>query len=184
MNAAVTEPFTPEVFSVVVLYEDRPTRDRAVGVCRHMAAQVGDEIEFNFSWWKFDFLQDADLAQQAAEAAMNADMLVVSANPGRGLALSFTEWVEVWLPRRGDRESILVVLIGSEQDTVADAATEYLRGIANRARMDYLAKPLLALSAGTNKPAASVSNRAQAKAPVLGDLLRRPHPPSHWGINE
>src|SRR5438874_13214216 len=110
MNASGTEHLTSEVFSVVVLYEDRETRDRVLNVSRHMALQVGDEIQLRFSWWRFDFLEDPKLAQQAANAASRADMLLVSAHPGRGLPLAFTEWIETWLPRRSDQESVLVAL--------------------------------------------------------------------------
>src|SRR5438876_4394498 len=113
MSTTSKEHLMPEVFSVVVLYEDRQTRDRVLEVSRHMAIQVGDEIQLRFSWWRFDFLQDAGLAQQAADAATAADMLLVSAHPGRGLPMAFTQWVESWLPRRSYRDSLLVALIGS-----------------------------------------------------------------------
>src|SRR5207253_10842362 len=94
MNTTSKDDLVPEVFSVVVLYEDRATRDRVLEVSRHMATQVGDEIQLKFSWWRFDFLQDPELAQQAANAASVADMLLVSAHPGRGLPMEFTQWIE------------------------------------------------------------------------------------------
>src|SRR5437899_3117434 len=106
MDATNKEQLMPELFSVVVLYEDRATRDRALSVCHHMEAQVGDEIDFRFSWWRFDFLGASDLGEEAAKAALAADMLVVSAHPGRGLPMAFTQWVETWLPRRSYRESV------------------------------------------------------------------------------
>ncbi len=184
MNATSTEHLMPEVFSVVVLYEDRETRDRVLDVSRHMEAQVGGEIQLRFSWWRFDFLADAELAQDAANAAATADMLLVSAHPGRGLPLTFTQWVEAWLPKRGSQESILVALIGSEHDSQDDAATQYLRVVATRARMDYLAKPLSPSSTTTRLSSTALSQRTEPKSPVLEDFLRQPPPPSHWGINE
>ena len=182
MDATNKEILAPEIFSVVVLYEDRETRDRVLNVSAHMEAQVGDEIALKFSWWRFDFLQDARLAEQATDAARVADMLVVSAHPGRALPEAFTQWIESWLPQRGYRESVLVALIGAEEDSMRDAASEYLREVATRARMDYLAKPLLAPSAAPDPLPGPPPKRSETKAPFLQE--RQVRPPSHWGINE
>jgi hypothetical protein len=177
-------PLMPEVFSVVVLYEDRETRDRVLDVSRHMEAQMGDEIELKFLWWRFDFLENPRLAEQAAQAAILADMLLVSASPGRGLPVTFTQWVETWLPRRGYRESVLVALIDPEHDSANDTASEYLRGIALRARMDFLAKPLLFASTTAEELQDSLLQGSETRTPVLPAILRQTRPPSHWGINE
>ena len=184
MNATNKEHLMPEIFSVVVVYEDRETRDRVLAVSSHMEAQVGDEVQLKFSWWRFDFLGEPKLAEQAANAASQADMLLVSAHPGRGLPLTFTQWVETWLPKRGYRESVLVALIGSERDSADDAATRYLRTIATRARMDYLARPLLLSPAVSDDSRNTPTQRTETSMPVLEDMLKRPRPPSHWGINE
>jgi len=184
MNTTNKDDLVPEVFSVVVLYEDRETRDRVLEVSRHMAIQVGDEIQLKFSWWRFDFLQDPELAQQAANAASVADMLLVSAHPGRSLPLEFTQWIERWLPGRGYRESVLVALIGSGHDATDDAATEYLRGIATRARMDYLAQSGLSSPVTPQSREQTVPKRTESRTPVSDSNLRQIAPSSHWGINE
>ena len=179
MNGIGTERLMPETFSAVVLYEDRETRDRALSVCRHMAKQLGGEIELSFSWWKFGFLSDPKLGEQAANMALLADMLFVSARSGLGLPSTFTDWIESWLPKWGSKESVLVALIGWEHDTTENDASKYLRSLATRARMDYLAEPLLASA----KPASELQNNLaeqlhpQAFTPPI-------RPPSHWGINE
>jgi hypothetical protein len=183
MNATETEPLLLENFSVAVVYEDREMRDRALAVCRHMEAQAGGEIEFSYSWWKFEFLQDSELSGEAANAATMADMLVVSAQAGRGLPSAFTEWVETWLPRRGQQESVLVALIDPQNDPMSDAAIEYLRGVANRGRMDYLAKPLVSPSAPSNQRTDTALS-VQTRTPPPVDHLKPVRPPSHWGINE
>jgi len=183
MSATETEHLMPERFAVAVFYEDRETRDRALAVCRHMEAQVGGEIDFSFSWWKFEFLQDSELSGQAANAATMADMLVVSAQAGRGLPAAFTEWIESWLPRRGQQEGVLAALIDAENDPMADAAIEYLRGVANRGRMDYLAKPLVPGSTPTSQRT-NTALSVQTKTSHPGNVAKQIHPPSHWGINE
>ncbi len=185
MNASGNQELVTEIFSVVVLYEDRETRDHVLNVSRHMALTIGEEIQLKFSWWRFDFLQDADLAEQAANAASHADMLLVSAHPGRGLPLAFTQWVETWLPRRFNQESLLVALIGSEKDSGEDAATEYLRGIAARAGMDYLSKAASSNSEAIKDSERGFGKRRETKTPpLLENIVKQSPPPSHWGINE
>jgi hypothetical protein len=189
MNSAGDKSLMPDPFSVLVLYEDRQTRDRVLASSRHLELQLGKEedVELQFTWWKFSFLREPDLAEQAASSAMLADMLIISARAGRGLPLEFTTWVESWLPRRERRESVLVALIGSDHDSMEAvvAASEYLRGIAARAGMDYLARPLLRPAAAAPAASAdSLQDRAETNTPVLEEVFKRVHPPSHWGINE
>jgi len=183
MDATNKDRVKPEVVSVVILYEDRKTRDRALDVCRHMQGQVGGEIEWKFSWWRFDFLQDSKLAEQAAEASSVGDLLVISAHPGGGLPDAFTRWVETWLPNKTHRESLLVALIGSEQDPQEDLACDYLRTIATRGKMDYLGSSLLMarIPAGNAiQPLRSQSVERKKSGPDPSRIM----PPSHWGINE
>ena len=181
MNASTIENLVSEVFSAAVLYEDRETRNRVLEVGRHLQAKVGEEVELRFSWWRFDFLSEMRLAEQAAQAAMLADMLVISAHPGRGLPLVFTQWIEGWLPRRTQRESVLVALIGSPEDSSEDAACNYLQAIARRAGMDYLARPLPL----ARNLADSLAKRAETTTPLLENILKQAAPPhTHWGINE
>jgi len=182
MNAISKDHLIPEIFSVVVLYEDRETRDRVLGVSRQMEAQVGDEVQLKFSWWKFDFLRDLQLAEQAGHHSTMADMLIISAHPGRGLPVAFTQWIENWLPKRSLRESVLVALIGSSPDPTEDSTTQYLRRIASRARMDYLAQPLFGSANTPGDLTDSARHRSVTNVPLPSDLLIRP--PSHWGINE
>ena len=182
MNAISKDHLIPEIFSVVVLYEDRETRDRVLGVSRQMEGHVGAEVQLKFSWWKFDFLRDLQLAEQAARHSSLADMLIVSAHPGRSLPAAFTEWVETWLPKRSLRESVLVALTGSGPDPTEDSTTQYLRRIASRARMDYLAQPLIGSGAVPGHLTDSARHRSVTNVPLPSDLQIRP--PSHWGINE
>jgi len=184
MNAAGKEHLMPEKFSVAVIYEDLETRDRVLPVCRHVEARVGDEIGLKFSWWKFDLLRDSKLAEQATRAAIIADMIVVSPHSGRGLPLVFREWIESWLPRRGYRESVLVALIGSPGNDLKDAASHYLRGLAARARMSYLADPVMLPATASGALADSLFKHAGKTIPILESILKVTRPPTHWGINE
>lgn len=183
MNGTDKENLAPGDFSVAVLYEDRETRDRALNVSRQMQSRVGDKIDLAFSWWRFDFLQDGKLAEQAAHAASVADMIVVASHPGKALPVSFSDWVEGWLPHRSHRESVLVAMTGSEGVSADHAATRYLREIAARAKMDYLAESVL-LSSEEAQQKASPAKRPEKSPSTRPATLKPVRPPSHWGINE
>jgi hypothetical protein len=184
MDATSREEFTAEKFSAVVLYEDRLARDRALAISRSLESQVGDEVELQFSWWKFEFLRDPKLAEAAAHAATFADMLLVSARAGHGLPPFFNQWVETWLPRRRYREGALVALIGSGNEAVRETApaTEHLRAIARRGAMDFLAPPLALLGNISENLPESLRQRAETRTATLDAILNQPPPPSHFGI--
>ena len=46
------EPKMP--FDLVVAYEDRATRNRALHLYDHLAQQLLDDYDFKCAWWKFD----------------------------------------------------------------------------------------------------------------------------------
>src|SRR5437867_2197069 len=65
---------------VAVLYEDVSARDRAIQVCDGLAQEFMKDLQFEITWWKFKYLSDPSIAQDAAQAASKADLILVSAH--------------------------------------------------------------------------------------------------------
>jgi hypothetical protein len=174
-----------ETFSIVVVYEDSATRDRAIRVCDHVKAQV-KEVELKFSWWRFDFLSDPKLAELAAKAAARADMVIFSAHDGKALPPPVRDWIETWLPRRKQKDSALMALIGAAETRFNQStpARTYLHAVATRARMDYLPEPVLALPEEQFGSVDSILKRVETITPVLRDILNHERIPTRWGLNE
>jgi hypothetical protein len=184
--------FRPEAedrCGVTVLYEDTVARERALSLCHHLVRGFWAEIDFAFSWWRFRFLQDPDIAQAAAEAAAAADVLLVSAVRQDDPPDEVRQWVELWIPRRS-AEGVLFALLGDDASTEVTASPlrTYLQTVARRAGMDCLPRvgdePWLSAPESVRR----IENRALQGSRVLDDILRHwgspPTLPSHWGINE
>ena len=178
------EPKFP--FDLVVAYEDRQTRDRALHLYDHLAQQLLDDYDFQCSWWKFDHLTDRTLCQQAADAAVEANMVIISMQARPELLSAHQAWLEEWLPRRDHRKSALVALIaGADQHSPeAERTLAYLRRAARQAHMDFF-NHNFALSL----PSRDISLPAEAPrvTPPPGAFsqdLYHQMPTPRWGINE
>lgn len=183
-------PNIDDQWSVTVVYEDTGSRERALSLCHHLSQGFHTEIEFAFTWWRFRYLEDPDIAQAAAQAAAQADILLFSASGHHELPEEVRSWSELWIPMRAGREGVLLVLTEDTDDSELSASPLFqsLRNLARRASMDCLPRmtddPWVTPLPGIR----SIQNRAAQGTRILDDILRRvppsPAPPTHWGINE
>ena len=92
MNSLSTKPTVSDslvekgdLFSAVVLYEDVATRQRAMQICDRLVQKFWADVEFDFSWWRFDFLHDSALAGDAVRLAARSELSLLAAHAGREL---------------------------------------------------------------------------------------------------
>lgn len=175
-----------ELWSVVVLYEDKPTRDRAMAFCDQLVRNFWSQVEFEFRWWRLDFLTDSDLAQAAAAEARAAAILVFSSRAEAELSPVVLRWFEDWLHLRESPEGMLVDLCAVEalNQPLALRKQARLRELARRAGLDYFNRLPPSLSGGLAASWQEVEARANEVSTVLDDILNRLPPPSHFGLNE
>jgi hypothetical protein len=167
---------------VVVVYEDTSCRTGAMLVCNRLVQEFWTEIEFKFSWWRFDYLRDSLLAASAARAACKADLILVSAHSNRPFPGPLVQWIESWTSRRTGNGALMGLFWANNGQ--ADAASPkqiYLRQIARRAGMEFLPTlprhlPMLALS----RP---FQNGSPDSPMFVDDYLTRP-PAPEGGIND
>jgi hypothetical protein len=183
-------PIKDDPWSVAVVYEDTGSRERALNLCHHLAQGFRAEIDFSFTWWRFRYLEDPDIAQAAAQAAAAADILLFSATRHEDLPEEVRNWTELWVPLRTRGEGVLLVLTEDTEGVELSASPlfRFLRNLARRATMDCL--PRLPDDPWTAPPVAirNLQSRADQGTRILDDILRHvpptPAPPTHWGINE
>ena len=169
----------PEVCTVLIVYEDLPTRERAVSLCDALVRKFTPELDFEFTWWRFKFLSDAHIAHQAAQAALQADLILVSIHRAEDLPLEIKAWFERWLSDRHPSEGALVVLHTSQDMTCADP---YLRLVALRANLDYLPLTETQLNGKEANPFRETLNM-----PAIVQSERMVAPENNhtgWGIND
>jgi len=175
-----------EALSALVVYEDAITRNRAMDICDRLVRKFWSDMEFVFSWWRSDFLRDAQFATEAARVAAGSDLIFFSAHAGRELPSYVETWIETWLPERGKRNGVLVAMIGTVDDQIKGLTPihVYLREVAQRANMDYLPQVVDAPLNQLNASIETITRRAEKVTSLLDGILHRPVIPTRWGINE
>ena len=175
-----------DAMTVAVAYSDKATRERAMLLCDHLVDKLWQDVDFEITWWKFDYLNDPRIAADAADAARQADMVIFSAEADRELAPAVQSWIESWAAKRASREGALVALIGNANGPANGTGPIhiYLRGVAQRAEMDYLSNLPDSLSEPVIGSIGSISQQAAPPASTLDRIHQRASPYSHWGINE
>jgi hypothetical protein len=161
---------TSERCSIAVVYTDRPSRQRALGLCDSLAGRFGDELQLEFTWWNTRYLEDSRVAQLASNAVANSDLVLFSADETVTLAPEVKAWLERGMRQPDDRQRAFAAYVDRNTGTPprkerrsASSLEDYLRTVATKAHMDYLAlSPVASAAAATNTPVV----------------------PSHWGINE
>jgi hypothetical protein len=178
------EPKDP--FDLVVVYEDRATRSRALHLYDYLAQQLLDDHDFQCSWWKCDLLRDAALFEQATNAAADANMIIISVRATADLSAAVKRWIEQWVPRRTTRKSALAALFGADKSKPADVspAHAYLQRVARLGHMDFFAHTFDLDSPRLGFDPQRLLERERRITPVMQEILRYQPPVSRWGINE
>lgn len=182
------EPKFP--FDLLVGYDDKETRNRALHLYDHFAQQLLDDYDFQCSWWKLDHLANPALRQNAADAAVEANMVILSLRANSRFNHDQTQWIEDWTSRRHHRKSAFVVMLAGTNAPERDASPLILnlRTFARRAGMDFfphgftLAAP--AIEPELPRPAELAPRHYVPTTPLLRDLLQHKNPFPRWGINE
>ena len=185
-------PESQEAFEVAVVYEDTPARERAVALCQHLIQDFDEEIDFDFTWWKFRYLQDPQISRAAFRSASIADLLIFASTSGREPPASVKEWIDRWLSNKQDQECALLSLVGDagEADLERLPAFSYARNVAWRGHMDFLPNARPSCQPGSLRAIDRIRERADQGSHILEGILHHtghsapPPPPSHWGINE
>jgi len=191
-NAALTPPmeitgWDPKLpFDLVVAYEDLETRNRALHLYDHLAQQLLDDYDFQCSWWKFDHLTNKTLRQQAADAAVEANMVILSIRAHDELPRTHKLWLEDWISRRHHRKAALVVMVAGTNAPGHEAAPAlaYLQNAARLARMDFFTHSFELSRSPRESSIAQLTAPPPAATPLLQGLLQHRSPVLRWGINE
>ena len=184
LDASEWEPKFP--FDLVVAYEDALTRQRALQLYDHLAQQLLNDYDFQCSWWKFDHLQNATLRSRAADAAVEANMVILSLRAQSEMSAVPRAWLEDWVPRRDNSKAALVALIAGAGKPGNEAAPmlAYLQNAARQGRMDFFTQGFDAPQPKKDLLVDQVTKRASVVTPVMHQILQQRMPTPRWGINE
>ena len=162
---------TSERCSIAVVYTDRSSRERALGICDSLAGRFGQELQLEFTWWNTRYLQDSTVARLASDALAQSDLVLFSTDDDATLTPEVKQWLEVGMQPSAERERAFAAYLekptgggGRRARRYSSGLDTYLRAVARQARMDYLALA----------PATSETEHVESEGA----------PSSHWGINE
>ena len=174
-----------EACTVLVLYEDLATRQRGLAACDYLMRNFWAEVEFEFHWWRTDFLADASLAAVAAEKASEANLIFLCSTGTKQPSANLIAWFDSWIENRLAGEGLLVNLVTGEAPVHHRQVGElFLREISRRADLDYLGT-FPHTSTGTYPTSTGDEEfRANQMSAALEGLLRESPPPPHFGIND
>jgi len=172
-------PATPrETWTVTVLYEDTDIRQRAMQVSDHLMRRFWSDIEFDFNWWRFSFLEDPVLARQAGRHLADSNVLILALRREGDLPASFKQWLEASLEARGVREGVLIALFDEEgtPPPLGSRKDLGLRRLAQRSGMDYLTEAPNTLPGGLPNSLDGFSQRAEEHTSIIENILSHTPP--------
>lgn len=167
---------------VMVVYENSETRDRATAACDFLMQTFWADTEFEFYWWKLEYLNAPELGERAALNAADADILFFSFNesPPR------QEWLDRWLTHRGNRPGLMIQLteLASSQSAQEIAGSKFLQDrIAQASTLNFLIAGMQHAGFLSASEEETVSGGTEFTH-GLGHSTSRDTPPSHSGLNE
>lgn len=132
----------PLTLDVLLVYEDLNSALRGQTLAHRLASGLKPTFELRTSVWKFEFLQHAQLREQARTEALSAKVIIFSACATRDLPPLVTDWIESWKWEKGRHQPGVLVFLGggeeeSEADEQASPARDYLREVSRVAGLDF-----------------------------------------------
>ncbi|MGO8700419.1 MAG: hypothetical protein ACLQVY_22240 [Limisphaerales bacterium] len=170
---------------VTVIYHDEFTRALASQALDRTAQSAGMDT-FRCSWWSVANLLNFQVLDDAARAAIAADIIVVAVRAPGELPPGLCAWIDSWLPRRRQGGGVLLAIIGVPEESLSASAEarKFLGAVAHYAQLDFLVQVRLlpsvcpgALTEDAHKPPGSVLTASFAGA-------NQDERPVYWGIND
>jgi hypothetical protein len=171
-----------EFCTVMVLYEDRAARELGLQLCQNLTRFFIRDIDFRFTWWRFAFLQEARIAGEALEAAVQSDLVLVVKNGAKELPGEVKGWFDRVPTRDGGGAALFFVHDLARPNPHLRDTSNFLQETAKRAGFDFLCLA----GPPPDLPSADRLREDQAFTNMTG-LDQSPNHQFHssgWGIDE
>jgi hypothetical protein len=98
---------SPTPFNVLIIYEDCGTGKLAKKGLDYVIEELGNDLEFRHTMWRFDILQDPKLNLLATPALAEADLLIISFRGEEQLPAEIRVLIGTWLAEKSNCDCAL-----------------------------------------------------------------------------
>jgi len=168
---------SPSPCKVVLFCEDSQTRGRALRVCERLLERFGEELDFEFNWWKLGRLEDSTSARRATRAAAEADIVMFCTHSG-DLPPDLADGLESWAESGTNAEGALVVVSAEAPAPLAELTLSRVERAAQQLGKDFIR---------LTPEAARVPGLEESSDPLASAFVEADAPQTHvrhWGLNE
>ena len=175
----------PALVKFLVAYEDFATGHSAMRICDNLVRNLGQEFQSQTASWKFEILRVSKLAGMAAQDALEADVVIISAHGGAGLPAEVMSWLEGWQSQRPQAAKALVALLdhGEERAQPQFQVRRYLEEFARQGDFSFFFHVCPTSGLDAEYSAQPAGRRAEPRPWAMVPNPRR-FPSRQWGINE
>lgn len=127
---------------VAIIYENIDAGCHARDVCDVVIKRLGHNYEYASDMWRFDVLKIRECRELAAQAAAQANVIMIATQSVSELPMDVKAWIELWL--REEREiQALVGLCHRPHGRIVQnwPLRSYLAGVAERGQIAFFAEP-------------------------------------------
>ena len=121
-------------------FEDSITGARVKEFRQSLCRDLGVGCRIVEHVWLFNTFRLRELQQIAAEEAAASDLIIVSAHRAAALPDEVRDWIELWLRPIVRHPAVLIALLDPIEEGAANPLQDYLRDVAKRGRMEFLAE--------------------------------------------
>ena len=165
---------------LVILHENEEALNHATKMCDRITGQASHNEDLQLNNWSIESLVEETIANEAADLAGDADVVVIAASGYGTFPEAFRQWTEQWLVRRQSREGTLVWLFRDVKPAEGSHWDVQLHQLALRAGMDYLKHLPDQLTQAIPDVTEWCATRAETYTGTLDQIIRNePKPIGH-----
>ena len=132
----------PTPFNVMIIYEDCGTGKLAKIGLDYVIEELGNDLEFRHTMWRFDILQDPKLNLLATPALAEADLLIISLRGEGQLPAKIRALIAERLAQTVNRECALVALFEGAATATRSSLYACLANLARQHGLDFFEQAL------------------------------------------
>jgi hypothetical protein len=133
----------PEAKSFVILglFDTKEGLKAAESTCAFVERKLEDELPVERFFFNTRLLSSYMIWEQAVEAAVEADMIILALERTQHLSPELEKWAASWLEKReGDGGAIVALLPQGTQRDVPPEIFPHLQALAEKAKMDFICR--------------------------------------------